>query len=255
MGPDIALRLDPEHLSVVAAHEDPRYAELIHGALAGAQSIVNVWAGTGAYEPAERYVVAIEPREQLALKRPPERAPAIRASPGSLPLHDASVDAAMAIRSVHEWGDERERGVREMRRVARGPVVILTLDGSVSAETWLQRDYLPGLTKLHSEMFPRIDEIVDWLGSEVGVRTVPVPRDSVDWPLSSMWSRPERLCEAGGRDHSRMLEVLPADELDHGLSKLGRDLADGTWDRRHGHLRALYDYDVGLRLIVGHRRA
>jgi hypothetical protein len=251
MGPDIELRLDPEHLSVIAAHEDSRYAELIRMALGEARSVVNVWAGTGAYEPADRYVLAIEPRDVLALKRPPERGPAVRANPGSLPLHDASVDAAMAIRSVHEWGEEREGGVREMRRVARGPVVVLTLDGTVSADMWLQRDYLPQLTELNSEMFPAIEDIVGWLGGEVEVQTVPVPRDSTDWPLSSLWSRPERLCDPDGRARSRMLAALPADALEHGLRKLARDLADGTWDRRQGHLRALYDYDVGLRLIVG----
>jgi hypothetical protein len=29
-----------------------------------------------------------------------------------------------------------------------------------------------------------------------------------------------------------------------------RDLSDGTWERRHGHLRQLQAFDVGLRLIV-----
>ena len=29
-----------------------------------------------------------------------------------------------------------------------------------------------------------------------------------------------------------------------------RDLADGSWDARHGHLRALDAYDAGLRLVV-----
>jgi hypothetical protein len=247
---DIALRLDPEHVSVVDEHEDPRYAELIHAALADARTVVNVWAGSGAYEPEDRHVLAIEPREVLALKRPPLRPPAILATPRSLPLCDASVDAAMAVRSVHEWGQEREQGVREMRRVARGPVVILTLDISVSAELWLQRDYLPWLSELNKEMFPTIDELVRWLGGTVEVQTVPVPRDSTDWPLSSMWSRPEQLCDPASRARSRTLATLPAEELDRGMSKLARDLEDGTWDRRNGHLRALYEYDVGLRLVV-----
>jgi hypothetical protein len=156
----------------------------------------------------------------------------------------------MAVRSVHEWGQEREQGVREMRRVARGPVVILTLDISVSAELWLQRDYLPWLSELNKEMFPTIDELVRWLGGTVEVQTVPVPRDSTDWPLSSMWSRPEQLCDPASRARSRTLATLPAEELDRGMSKLARDLEDGTWDRRNGHLRALYEYDVGLRLVV-----
>jgi hypothetical protein len=35
------------------------------------------------------------------------------------------------------------------------------------------------------------------------------------------------------------------------VTDVSRDLKDGTWDRRHGHLRSLDEYDVGLRLIVG----
>jgi hypothetical protein len=250
MQPDIELRFDPEHLSVVAAHEDRRYAELIHAGLGDARTVVNVWAGTGAYEPADRYVLAIEPREILAAKRPLERVPAIRARPGALPLGDRSVDAAMAVRSIHEWGEERERGVRELRRVARGAVVLMTLDATVSAEMWLQRDYLPEIATINFEMFPSIAEITSWLGGTVDVRTVPVPRDSTDWPLSSLWGRPEELVAPDGPGRSRTLSALPADELDRGLRKLARDLAGGSWDRRHGHLRALYEYDVGLRLIV-----
>ena len=34
----------------------------------------------------------------------------------------------MATVTIHQWPDA-DRGLREMRRVARGPVVILTFDG------------------------------------------------------------------------------------------------------------------------------
>jgi hypothetical protein len=29
-----------------------------------------------------------------------------------------------------------------------------------------------------------------------------------------------------------------------------RDLEDGTWEERHGHLRGLEEYDAGLRLLT-----
>ena len=32
--------------------------------------------------------------------------------------------------------------------------------------------------------------------------------------------------------------------------QIGRDLRDGTWDRRNGELLDFADYDVGMRLIV-----
>ena len=34
------------------------------------------------------------------------------------------------------------------------------------------------------------------------------------------------------------------------VDAVGRDLRDGTWDARFGHLRELDEYDVGYRLVV-----
>jgi hypothetical protein len=38
--------------------------------------------------------------------------------------------------------------------------------------------------------------------------------------------------------------------VDRVVRAVERDLADGTWDARHGHLRELDEHDVGVRLIV-----
>ena len=97
---------------------DPRLAAAIHGALGDAVSVVNVGAGAGAYEPADRKVVAIEPSPVMIAQRPPGAAPAVMAFAEDLPLADASVDAAMAVLTDHHWRD-RAQGLREMRRVAR----------------------------------------------------------------------------------------------------------------------------------------
>src|ERR1700761_3515113 len=106
--------------------EDPRIASRITEALGDARTVVNVGAGAGSYEPRDRYVIAIEPSDVMAGQAPPELAPAIRATAGSLPLRDDSVDAAMALITIHHWDAEREAGVRELRRVARDSVVIVT---------------------------------------------------------------------------------------------------------------------------------
>src|ERR671930_1995042 len=82
---------------------DPRLAALILEALGDARSVLNVGAGAGSYEPADREVVAVEPSEAMIAQRPPGAAPVIRASAEALPLEDASVDAAMAILSTHHW--------------------------------------------------------------------------------------------------------------------------------------------------------
>src|SRR5579859_3406040 len=68
--------------------EDPRIAARVHRALSDARTVVNVGAGTGSYEPRDRHVVAIEPSDVMASERPRDRAPAIRARAGALPLRD-----------------------------------------------------------------------------------------------------------------------------------------------------------------------
>src|ERR1700742_5337350 len=90
--------------------EDPRLMARIPTAPGDARSLVNVGAGAGSYEPRDRHVVAVEPSDVMAAQRPPELAPAIRAGAGDLPLRDGSVDAAMAVLTVHHWDADRERG-------------------------------------------------------------------------------------------------------------------------------------------------
>src|SRR3982751_3768666 len=97
--------------------EDPELKARIEAALGEAKTVVNVGAGAGSYEPRDRHVVAVEPSDVMAAQRPTELAPAIRASAGALPLRDNSVDAAMAIMTVHHWDADTERGVRELRAV------------------------------------------------------------------------------------------------------------------------------------------
>ena len=134
--------------------EDPRISSAIRHALGDARFVVNVGAGTGSYEPDDRYVIAVEPSDVMAAQRPPTIAPALRASAADLPLRDNSADAAMAVLTIHHWDDELERGIQELRRVARDTVVILTYDPLVSGEMWLMADYLPEVAQLDLRIFP-----------------------------------------------------------------------------------------------------
>ncbi len=230
--------------------EDAGFREQIHAALGDARTVVNVGAGAGAYEPRDRYVVAIEPSDVMAAQRPLDLAPSIRASAGSLPLRDRSVDAAMSVLSVHHWDADRERGVRELRRVARGAVVILTYDAAVSGAMWLMADYLPEVAALDRQIFPSPAELARWLGGAVRAETVPIPRDTPDWNLGSFWAHPERVLDADARAATSGFARMSAEVVDRVVSEVSRDLASGLWDERHGHLRALDALDVGLRLVV-----
>src|SRR5512142_903641 len=152
--------------------EDPCLARRIRAALGPARTVVNVGAGTGLYEPRDVHVIAIEPSDVMAAQRAPELAPAIRAGAAELPLRDHSVDAAMALLTVHHWDEGQERGVRELRRVARDAVVVLTFDPDVSSAMWLMADYLPEVAALDARIMPHIDVVTRWLGGTTSVDVV-----------------------------------------------------------------------------------
>src|SRR5436309_8738530 len=236
----------------VTRREDPRIAALIHAALGEARTVLNVGAGAGSYEPRDRYVIAVEPSEVMIAQRDPSLPPAIRSRAYPLPLADGSVDAAMAVLTIHHWDEDQERGLREMRRVARGPVVILTFDPEVSARMWLMADYLPEVAELDRRTLPGPETLARWLGGEVDVRVVPISRDTPDWMLGSFWAHPERVLDAQARNSTSGFARMPPEVVDRVVAAVARDLQDGTWDARHGHLRDLDEYDAGLRLLVSH---
>jgi SAM-dependent methyltransferase len=229
--------------------EDPGLRSRIDAALGDARTVVNVGAGTGSYEPRDRHVVAIEPSDVMAAQRPRDLAPAIRAAADALPLRDGAVDAAMAVLTIHHWDDARERGVRELRRVARGPVVIVTYEAAVARRMWLM-DYLPEVADLDGRIFPPVDQVCAWLGGSTRVEVVPIARDTPDWTLGSFWAHPERVLDPAARAATSGFARMPDHVVDRVVRAVEADLASGAWDERHGALRDLDTYDAGMRLIV-----
>jgi ubiquinone/menaquinone biosynthesis C-methylase UbiE len=65
----------------------------------------------------------------------------VDATAENLPFDDNGFDAAMTTFSVHQWSNLRA-GPEEMRRVTRGPVVILTCDPDLVRTFWLY-EYAP----------------------------------------------------------------------------------------------------------------
>lgn len=232
--------------------EDAGLKAHILDALGDARSVVNVGAGAGSYEPADRTVIAIEPSVAMASQRAPER-PAIRASAEALPLHDQSVDAAMTVLSLHHWHPHQEAGVREMCRVARDAVVIVTIDAEVQGRMWLLADYLREVRDLDLAIFPPPDTIVSWLDRPAEVEVIEVSRDTPDHTLMSFWAHPERVLDAEARAATSGFARQTADVVARVVRDVEADLASGAWDARHGHLRELASYDAGLRLIRASR--
>jgi SAM-dependent methyltransferase len=225
---------------------DTRLAAAITTALAGAGSVVNVGAGAGSYEPADRPVVAVEPSAVMIRQRPPG-VPVVQGSASGLPFRDDAFGAALAVLTVHHW-PERARGLAEMARVARR-VVILTWDPAFSG-FWLVDDYFPELLALDRRIFPTLAELRDALGA-IEVQPLPVPHDCTDGFLGAYWRRPAAYLDAGVRGAISTFTKLA--DVTGGLARLQADLADGAWVRRHGHLLGRAELDLGYRLVIGGR--
>ncbi len=226
---------------------DPRIERAIWDALGDAQSVLNVGAGAGSYEPDDREVIAVEPSPVMIAQRPPGAAPAIQGVAEALPLADKSVDATMGVFTMQHWQDV-DRGLAEVRRVTRERIAFITLDVDAMAEVWLPRDYLPEIVEHDRPDFPAIERLAA-IFPNLEVETVPVPGDCTDGFCIALWSRPEAHLDPGVRRASSIWHRLPEPVVKRGLDQLRRDLKSGEWDRRYGHLREQDSLDVGLRLV------
>jgi SAM-dependent methyltransferase len=235
-----------------ARRTDPRIAAQILKALGNARNILNVGAGTGSYEPLGREVTAVEPSAEMISQRPTGATPVVQASAEALPFEDNRFDAAMAINSDHHWR-ERQVGLREMARVARGRVLLVNADPNIALEFWLTRDYLPGVVGLIPEQYRHKGEWRAELESvlgEVEVQPVPVPHDCLDGFYQAYWRRPRAYCDERIRRGTSVFHLLPESEVADAMERLRRDLDDGAWDERNARLRDLPELDVGLRLVI-----
>jgi SAM-dependent methyltransferase len=222
---------------------DARIAAAIQKALGQAETVLNVGAGTGSYEPVDRLVTAVEPSLEMIRKRSSSAAKAIQASADHLPFEDDAFDAAMAILTVHHWPD-KEAGLHEMRRVTRGRIVLLTFDPS--HRPWLT-DYLPELARVDERQMPAICDYERWLGP-VQVAPVLVPHNCSDGFLYAYWRRPTAYLDPRIRSGSSSFWAISGVEA--GLERLRQDLETGEWERRYAELLSLDAYDAGYRLVL-----
>ncbi len=227
---------------------DPRIAELVHAGLGAARSVLNVGAGAGSYEPDDRYVLALEPSVAMRRQRPAGRVPAIEGIAEELPFDTDSIDAGMAMITIHQWSNP-ERGLKELRRVVRGPVVLLTFDGDALDRFWLA-GYAPELIAAERRRYPAVSTIGRVLGGDVDVQVVPIPFDCVDGFTEAFYGRPEMFLEpAVRRAQSGWGFVGPCAEQ-RAVARLSSDLESGRWDERFGSLRTEPRHGGSLRLIV-----
>jgi SAM-dependent methyltransferase len=228
---------------------EPAFIAAIRAALGDARTLVNVGAGAGSYEPADLDVTAVEPSATMRAQRPAGLSPAVNATAEDLPFGDDTFDAALASFTVHQWRD-LQAGLQEVRRVTRGPVVILTCDPAALTRSWIN-DYAPEVIATEASRYPSIDALRVGLGGTLSVESVPIPLACVDGFSEAYYGRPEALLDPGARRANSAWSFVGPDVETRFEHTLQADLDSGAWDARHGQLRSQPTFDGSLRLVVG----
>ncbi|MEZ5799937.1 MAG: class I SAM-dependent methyltransferase [Nitratireductor sp.] len=223
---------------------DIRIANQIDRALGNARSVLNVGAGAGSYEPVARVVTAVEPSAKMMAQRIAPAAAVVQAFAEELPFEDDTFDASMAVLTIHHWQD-KEMGVREMRRVTRGPMVFLTHDPAFRG-FWLT-EYLPQLIAIDDGKMPPLADFGEWLG-DVVIEPVPVPHDCTDGFLAAYWRRPSAYLD--DRVRAAISSFWALGDIREILAQLKADLDDGSWALRHADLLERESLDCGYRLVI-----
>ncbi|HLP94314.1 MAG TPA: class I SAM-dependent methyltransferase [Saprospiraceae bacterium] len=228
---------------------DPRIAAQIHHLLGNAKTVLNVGAGSGSYEPDDRYVVAVEPSRVMRAQRIAlGRAPAVQGTADVLPFDDGAFDASMAIATVHHWPDVA-RGLAEMRRVTKGPVIVMSFDPDAYNVYWTA-EYFPELLAVEGRRTPAINLICESLGGQTQVIPVIVPVDCVDGFQEAYFGRPEAFLEQKVRQSQSAWSFLPEGLEEVLVDRLRKALESGEWDKKYGHYRSMPEMTGSIRLIV-----
>jgi SAM-dependent methyltransferase len=227
---------------------EPEVAQQLHAALGDARTVINVGAGTGCYEPTDRYVVAVEPSAAMRRRRPRGLPPAVDARADALPFDGDAFDAALAILTIHHWPD-LNRGLAELRRVTKGPIVILTADPERLDRLWLA-SYAPEFHAAERRRYPPLDSIRDQVGGRLSARPLRVPLHCTDGFADAFYGRPEALLDVEVRRAQSAWGFVDAAAQDAFVGRLGADLASGAWDAQFGHLRSQPSFEGSLQILA-----
>jgi SAM-dependent methyltransferase len=196
----------------------------------------------------------VEPSASMRAQRPESLSTAVDAVAEDLPFADDTFDAAMTTFSVHQWSD-LDRGLSEVRRVTRGPIVVLTCDPDRVEDFWLA-EYAPEVMATEARRYPAIARIVDALpGDTVTTSSLPIPFTCVDGFSEAYYARPERLLDAGARRANSAWSFVDEVTARRSVAALRTALETGDWDRAHGALRTQPTYDGALVLVVATPRS
>jgi hypothetical protein len=227
---------------------DPRLDALIRAQIVDLETLLNVGAGAGSYEPEDKVLIALDASWKMISQRRAGSAPCVCGSAEHLPFQDKSFDGGLALLTLHHW-QNIELGLSELMRVATKRVVLHTWDPAAADNYWLIKDYIPELFSFDAARFPGIDELVAKFRS-TRIIEVPIPHDCTDGFLGAYWRRPEAYLDDRVKCGISSFQQISQISLAKGLDRLRADLESGYWRQRYADLLDKESIDLGYRLIV-----
>ena len=229
---------------------DPKIAEQIYAKLHGAQSIVNIGAGTGSYEPEHIDLVAVEPSAEMIAQRKKDAAPVVKAFADHLPFEDHSFTHAMTVLSMHHWKNRAE-AFKEINRVTKQRFLAITWNPKHDC-FWLTRDYFPEIYEEDINIFPAMEELYRHF-DEVEISPLMIPEDCKDGFLAAYWKRPEAYLNDGVRQAISAFAKMK--DPSKGLRELKNDLESGKWKDKNQSILDKESLDVGYVIVSCKTRA
>ncbi len=130
----------------------------------------------------------------------------------------------------------------------RGPSPsVWTICRSRSSRWSMYSWIFPALASIDRPIFPTMEDIRG-VFAHIEIHALPIPHDCSDGFLGAYWRRPHAYLDPGVRGAMSTFTKLAT--LEPGLTHLRRDLEDGSWERRHLHLLAKSELDLGYRLVI-----
>ena len=243
-----------DHNYAAIRKADPRIGAYIHNSLNDFDTVLNVGAGAGSYEPEDKFVIAVEPSAVMRAKRLAlGRSPAVNAKADDLPFDDKSFDAVMAVLSIHHWPDLKA-GLLEIKRVAKKKITILTYDPDELDVFW-NIQYFPQVVEIERNRYPKLNQIAEYLGERMTIMNIKIPLDCTDGFQEAFYGRPEAFLQEDVRKAQSAWGFLEKETENQYLKNLSDDLASGEWDKSYGFHRTLPEFEGAFRLLefdVGH---
>jgi len=231
---------------------EPAIANYVAQALGDAKTVLNVGAGAGSYEPDNRFVIAVEPSAVMRSQRMANgRSPAVNAFGDQLPFDDQAFDAVTAFVTIHHWPDI-QKGLLELKRVAREKVILMTFDPEALDRFW-NAEYFPEVIEVERQRYPTLSFLTETLGGNCEVWPIPVPLQCADGFQEAYYGRPEAFLDENVRRGQSAWGFIPADRQEVIVKRLADDLASGEWDRKYGFYRSQPSFTCALRLVIWSR--